>query len=330
MAYEPVQSRFRFYNDDGSQSAATAAGDQNASIGITDTGGNTTFHLRVGVEETGGTSSTNSPWQLQFRRNGGSWSDVTSSSAFVKAVASTHLTDGDSTTSRLTGAGGTFIGGKVAETGSTANHALVANFHTEHLFSIQTVDADLASGDTLEFQVLHNGTALAGGYTATPSISNVASGSTTGTAAGTGAASATSVAIVGASGAAAGVGAAAAVGGKTAVSSGAAAGVGAAAGASAIILASSAAAAGAGAASGDSALILASSADAAGAGAASAASEAFKPARTASPPESLSAVRSTAGTAFYTQSEAIAASVVRQRNGNPISDRAGDYIQVRV
>ena len=175
MPFAPSLDAFRFYNDDGSESASTTAAAQNANIGITDGAGNKNYLLRLGIQENANINGSNLVWQLQARLNAGTWFNVTTSSSYVRAFDSSNLTDGSTTTQRLAGLSGGFSPGKVSEIGSlTANLSKAKN--TELLYAIQTVDADLAGGDAVDFRVLYDGSALAGGYNVTPSITNEASG----------------------------------------------------------------------------------------------------------------------------------------------------------
>jgi len=69
------------------------------------------FRVRIGVTEKYGNTGTDS-FQLQYRKNDkdtlGTWTNVTTSSSYIKIVDSTKLTDGDDTTEQLNDPG-TFI-----------------------------------------------------------------------------------------------------------------------------------------------------------------------------------------------------------------------------
>lgn len=169
MAFTPSQARFRFYNDDGSESGSTAAAGQDTNITADTSSGNVNYHLRVGLQETGGTAGTSRPWQLQYEKNdSGVWNNVSTGSSNVRAFDSANLTDGGNSTRRLSGGTGSFVAGMVAETGLTGNVALTASNHTEHLYTIEFIAADVADGDTFDFRVLFNGAVLSGGYSVTP------------------------------------------------------------------------------------------------------------------------------------------------------------------
>lgn len=169
MAFTPAQARFRFYNDDGSESASTAAAAQDTNITADVSSGNARLQLRIGVQETGGADGPPRRWQLQYEKNdSGVWNNVSTGSSNVKAFDSANLTDGGSTTSRLSGGTGSFVAGEVAETGITGLAALTASNKTEHLYTVEFIAADVADGDTFDFRVLFNSSVLSGGYSVTP------------------------------------------------------------------------------------------------------------------------------------------------------------------
>lgn len=151
------QKHCRFYNDDGSESAGTAwaAEDTNITMGASDS---SLINLRLGVSSTGANSTTTPlPWRLQYRKNGGTWTNITTSSSNVKAVNSSNLTDGGATTNRLTVPGGlTFSAGLVSEDGLADDQATLVNKFYEFLFALQVIKTDLTNGDTLEFRLLCN------------------------------------------------------------------------------------------------------------------------------------------------------------------------------
>lgn len=163
-----VQQVFRFGNDDGSESAATFYAAQNTNINPT-ISSNTNLTLRIAVANTaGGVISTRS-WQLQYSYNGGTYTDITTSSSKVKAFDSSNLTDESSTTNRTTGASGTFVAGLISETGicdgGGTGFGLSRNLYTEFLYTLTLINADLSNGDTLDFQI-----SLLNTYTVTPRI----------------------------------------------------------------------------------------------------------------------------------------------------------------
>lgn len=182
MPFAVTQQRFRFYNDDGSITTATAAAAENTNLTITDGGGNKSYHLLIQMQETGGTSgATTDDWQLQYSKNAGAWTNVTTTSSNVKAFDSANLTDGGSIATgdfRLTAGTGTAQAGKISEDGLLDDFIVRSTQYSEILFTIQTVDADLAAGDTLDFRVLYNGATTDVTYSVTPRITNQTTGYT--------------------------------------------------------------------------------------------------------------------------------------------------------
>ena len=79
------------------------------------------------------------------------------------------LTDGAATTNRLGAGTGSFVAGKVSETGLVTDLGWTANNYTELLYSLRLPTADFTNGDTVRFRVLRNGAVLTS-YTQTPQI----------------------------------------------------------------------------------------------------------------------------------------------------------------
>lgn len=166
---------FRFYAD-GTEGGAATLGANDTPISSDVTSGNTVMQLRVQLESTDATAlPVTSDWQLQYARNGGTWTDVTTTSTAVKAFASANTTDGEATSPRLIPGTGSFWGGKVSEDGLADNLGWAAGDYTELVYPITLVAADLANGDTVTFRVLRNASTLGITYTATPSITIVKS-----------------------------------------------------------------------------------------------------------------------------------------------------------
>lgn len=172
MAFTPQQARFRFYDDDDSATSATESAAQDTGLTL-DLSANATYQLRIGIQETGGTGSTppGQNWQLQYSKNSAAWTNVSLSSSNARAFASGFLSNGgEVTVSRLTGATGTYDPGEISETGLVSGSPLTASDHTELIYAVEIVAADLSDGDTLDFRVLFDGAELSGGYTSTPTV----------------------------------------------------------------------------------------------------------------------------------------------------------------
>lgn len=178
-----TQRAFRFY-EDGSESGSSAVDSQDTNINrLTDSDSN--LALRLSVQETansGGASTDD--WQLQYSKNGGAYTDVTTSSSNVKGYNSGSLTDAGATTNRATNGisdpgTGSFVAGLISEDGLLDNHQLTAANYTEHLFSLTIVAADTAAGDTLDFRILYKGAATNMTYSVTPRITVTKTGPST-------------------------------------------------------------------------------------------------------------------------------------------------------
>lgn len=65
------------------------------------------FRVRFVVQETDGISAADQTFQLEYKLNTGSWTDVTDSSAVIRTHASNNLAEGEDTAQQL--GSGTFI-----------------------------------------------------------------------------------------------------------------------------------------------------------------------------------------------------------------------------
>ena len=89
--------------------------------------------------------------------------------ACVIAHESTNVIDNAATTNRLTAGSGNFVAGRSSLDGMLENFGWTANNHTEVLYTISLLQANLANSDTLRFRVLRNGIASLV-YAQTPTI----------------------------------------------------------------------------------------------------------------------------------------------------------------
>lgn len=170
MAFALTQRAYRFYNDDGSETTATAAAAENTNLTVSETT-NTNIVLRVGLQESGSGSfsgATTDDFQLQYSKNGGAYTNITTSSSNVKGFDSTNLTDAGTTTNRLSAGTGSFVAGEISESGLVTDRQVTANNYTEMLYTLTVVAADVAANDTLDFRVLLNGGTIT--YSVTPRI----------------------------------------------------------------------------------------------------------------------------------------------------------------
>jgi hypothetical protein len=155
------QDSFAFYNDDGSESAATIIGTVNTNPTLEV---DTTYHARLLLQEDGGGSNTVA-FTWQYSLNSGTWTNVTTTSSVVKAVNSANLTDGADCTQRI--GSGTFISNNngVTEDGSAGTCAFAGNDEAETLLAFQIVSTDVIDTDSVQLRVSECNT-----FTRTPDI----------------------------------------------------------------------------------------------------------------------------------------------------------------
>lgn len=165
------QDSFRIRNDDGTdETDATwkAAANVDADVAT-----DTTFRQRFVVQETAG-NSDGAPvsLQIQYRKNLGTWTNVTASSSNVKAVDSTKLTHGADTTQQV--GGGTFLTNNnwVEDVDGVTDDsaAFAGSDEAEVEFALQIVDADVTDGDQIELRVVKAGGTVLATYTNTPEL----------------------------------------------------------------------------------------------------------------------------------------------------------------
>src|SRR6185503_126255 len=127
-------AHFRFYNDNGSESGATAYAAQDTTIFPDVTSGNLKLQLRIGVQNVadatlGGIANT-----IQFSISGSSYAQLTTGTSGVRAFNSTNLTDEGVTTISVN-----------------------SNNNTEFLVPVELVADDLRDGDVITFHSVVGG-----------------------------------------------------------------------------------------------------------------------------------------------------------------------------
>jgi hypothetical protein len=132
----------------------------------------TTFLLRFTLQSDA-TAISNIDPNFEYRRNGGTWTQITTSSAFVKAVTPVCWADAANTTKRLSGTG-TF---EASSTGCTvdgiaggAAFDIVASGNGETECALQLVGADLKPGDLIEFRLTRDAQVLINTYAVFPQL----------------------------------------------------------------------------------------------------------------------------------------------------------------
>ena len=160
-----AQNAFGFYKD-GNETTSEIIGSQDTNI-FQNIPANINLQLRLRIQETNGQAgATTDDWQVQYSKNGGAYTNITTSSSNVKGFDSTYLTDENATTQRLTNGSGSFVAGEISEDGLVDDHQITASNFTEYLYSLTLIKSDLSDGNTLDFRVLLNGGAIT--YNITP------------------------------------------------------------------------------------------------------------------------------------------------------------------
>lgn len=157
------QVNFRGRYDNGSETAAgwIANVDTNFSFNA-----ETVFRIRIAVAETNSRAATYG-YKLYRSLGGGTYTEVTPSSAVVQLVSSSYVTHDDLTTQQISS--GTFVQGRINTTGTTSNVAL-NNSRTEIEYVIKIVGADVATGNTIDLRAYRSDDAALNTYTVTPRV----------------------------------------------------------------------------------------------------------------------------------------------------------------
>ena len=133
--------------------------------------GNVQRRLRISIENTG-TAASGTVFKCQYRKNGGTWTDITASSSNVKTFASAYYADGDDVPQLLTG--GTYQSDNNAAEESTGTFTLTAGlaagstFETE--IALEFIQANVANTDTLDFRIVTSAGVALDAYDFTPQV----------------------------------------------------------------------------------------------------------------------------------------------------------------
>jgi hypothetical protein len=152
-----TESKIRGRNDDGSESTATWKAAENT--GWTQKT-NETFRVRFMLAAGAAGAGVTFANQLQYQLNGGSWTNVTTSSSVVKAVGSANLTDNDVTTEQMAGSQTFQDTGRVIEDGIGPTVVFGPSTDQEDEFSLQIVGADVVTGDEINLRTTKSGVAM--------------------------------------------------------------------------------------------------------------------------------------------------------------------------
>src|SRR5688572_6830230 len=153
------QSHYRFGLNEGTESTHGwhAAEDVDPAPGKIPV--NTTFLLRFCLQ-CDATLLSNIDVEFQYRRNGGTWTNITTTSSVVKAVTTSVFTNQSNPTKRLSGTG-TFEASSASCThtgvgGGTA-FDIVDSGNGETECALQLVGNDVNDGDRIEFRLTRDG-----------------------------------------------------------------------------------------------------------------------------------------------------------------------------
>jgi hypothetical protein len=156
--YTPELEDFRWYDDDNSDlDLQTALDTQGTNITLA-TSAQAVLRVRVG--EVGGKNGPSTAHRFQYRKNTGTWTDLTTTSAdcrlFDGLAADLTAIDGTTNIERLTGGGGNYdsTGGYYIDTSNTTTAGnITADDRWEMACCVQLVNADVAHNDTIQFRV---------------------------------------------------------------------------------------------------------------------------------------------------------------------------------
>lgn len=148
------QAGYRARNDDGSETTATWQAPENTPwnqlVGPT-------FRVRFVLDEFNDQGASGDiAWQLQYRRNGGSWLNVDSGSNFIRSFSSAFVSDGTVTSRQLTSGTGTFQT-SVVDTGNGASTRKVYSSGnlTEYECSLQLRKVNgIQPGDVIDLRIV--------------------------------------------------------------------------------------------------------------------------------------------------------------------------------
>lgn len=165
------QDSFRYRDDDGSESGATwkYTANNNGDLDV-----DTNYRMRFLIQETNGGDGADVDFEFQYNLGGAGWNNITTSSSVIKAVTSTHFTNGDDCTQQV-GSGGTFLGNNdgMTEDGTSggANLDFTSGAESETELCFQIVSGDVADNNTIQIRLTRDSGTVLESYTNTPSIS---------------------------------------------------------------------------------------------------------------------------------------------------------------
>jgi len=114
----------------------------------------TDYCLIVKLGNAGGANAAAQDWQLEYKVDSGSFTDVNATSSNVRTVASGDTDNATSTTERLAGSARTFDVSKIDDVNGSLNLALTLDNDYELYYAITFRDADLVGTETITFRII--------------------------------------------------------------------------------------------------------------------------------------------------------------------------------
>jgi hypothetical protein len=166
------QDSFRWRYDNGSESAAGWVDVTNSNPAASSFNYDTNYRLRYLLQNTG-TKDKSDGYDFQYRIGGasGTWTDITTTSSFVRSVTSGNVTDGDTTTAQI--GSGTHDEGYIDTTGTIASFTIVQAQESENELVFQFVKASFSGGEDVEIRMVYDNGSELDAYTNTATITNM-------------------------------------------------------------------------------------------------------------------------------------------------------------
>lgn len=149
------QEHGRIYKNDAGLNSATPYASEDVSFYNIQSLQN--IRIRYTIANVGSAAGNITP-RLEFKEDGGAWTQITTGSNNVRLSASAQFSDGDATTQRLSGTG-TFTEGQGKYSGSDASQKSLNNgYNSEWEWCIKFENS--AQGHTYQFRITNAGTVL--------------------------------------------------------------------------------------------------------------------------------------------------------------------------
>jgi hypothetical protein len=174
-----TQTRFRFRNDDGSETTATWKDSENVNITM---GVDTNFRVRIQVDETTPTTWATTRWNYYYSKNGGAY-EIISGTTPIKYSLSGNFANGDDSTAQMTAPTGTFLANNNQmreSTTSLTNTSTGSGQYFEAELCLTLDSTQIADADTYDIRVYYGLGTPCDTYSQTPRVtSSTAAGALT-------------------------------------------------------------------------------------------------------------------------------------------------------